>query len=70
MHYIYSLYFTCYLIEDMLLFGNNLMLKKYNVTIQRVLFYTLNKTQTVCNTTMFNRKFKNKFVCRCSVAVI
>lgn len=48
-------------------FGNNFMLKKYNVTVQRAFVYNLNKKQMVCNTTIFNRTFKFKIVHRRSM---
>jgi len=37
------------IIEDILLFGNNVMLKKYNVTVQRVLVYDTNQRKMFCN---------------------
>lgn len=33
------------------------MLKKYNVTVQRIHIYNVNKSQISCNTTAVNRMF-------------
>ncbi|XP_060858413.1 spondin-1 isoform X4 [Metopolophium dirhodum] len=42
--------------EDILLFGNSFMLKKYNVTVQRSLIYNINqKTNRLCNTSIVNQ---------------
>jgi len=38
-------------IEDILLFGNSFMLKKYNVTVQHVLVYDANQRKMSCNIT-------------------
>jgi len=47
-----------HILEDILLFGNSFMLKKYNVTVQRSLIYNINqKTNRLCNTSIVNRMF-------------
>jgi len=47
-----------HILEDILLFGNSFMLKKYNVTVQRSLIYNINqKTNRLCNTSIDNRMF-------------
>jgi len=52
-----------HILEDILLFGNSFMLKKYNVTVQRSLIYNINqKTNRLCNASIVNRMFKNLYL--------
>lgn len=58
--FIVLVFFTRCVLEDITVFGNSFMLKKYNVTVQRIHVYNVSNKKMVCNTTIVNRMISVK----------